>query len=209
MNEKLTYHDPCYLGRHNGVYDAPREALARRSPGSRSWRCSAASASRFCCGAGGGRMWMEEHIGTAHQPEPRERGGAHARPRGGPARCRSPRDRRRSRARSATTRARAQGTVAVACPFCHTMLRRRHQRDRARGDDEGEGLAELVADVDGARAASRRRRGGTQLGKPSSRQRTIPPARLATRSRPALRQDGRRHRRALSGLADEHHRPEP
>ena len=62
VDQKVTYHDPCYLGRHNNVYTPPRELI------------SAAGASRvemerhgdksFCCGAGGARMWMEEKIGT-------------------------------------------------------------------------------------------------------------------------------------------------
>jgi Fe-S oxidoreductase len=56
----LTWHDPCYLGRHNQVYTPPRELLGAVGPVSEMPRNSERS---FCCGAGGARMWMEERIG--------------------------------------------------------------------------------------------------------------------------------------------------
>ena len=60
--QKLTYHDPCYLGRHNQIYAPPRELLEASG-------CDITEMPRnqersFCCGGGGGRMWMEEKIGT-------------------------------------------------------------------------------------------------------------------------------------------------
>jgi Fe-S oxidoreductase len=60
--QKLTYHDPCYLGRHNQIYAPPRELLEASG-------CDVTEMPRnkersFCCGGGGGRMWMEEKIGT-------------------------------------------------------------------------------------------------------------------------------------------------
>jgi Fe-S oxidoreductase len=61
-DKKLTYHDPCYLGRHNQIYAPPRELLEASG-------CDVEEMPRnqersFCCGGGGGRMWMEEKLGT-------------------------------------------------------------------------------------------------------------------------------------------------
>ena len=92
----ITYHDPCYLGRHNDVYDPPRELLDIL-PGATFAEMPRNRQRSFCCGAGGARMWMEEKLGTRINTN------------------------RTAEAVSALGDA-AAGTIATACPFCRVML---------------------------------------------------------------------------------------
>jgi len=62
LNKKLTYHDPCYLGRHNGIFESPRDVL-RSIPSLQLQEMRRTKKDSLCCGAGGGWMWMDEKIG--------------------------------------------------------------------------------------------------------------------------------------------------
>jgi Fe-S oxidoreductase len=88
----ITYHDPCYLGRHNQVYSPPRELLTV-IPDATLTEMPRNSERSFCCGAGGARMWMEERTGQ-----------------------------RINANRSTEAVATGADQIAVACPFCRVML---------------------------------------------------------------------------------------
>jgi Fe-S oxidoreductase/nitrate reductase gamma subunit len=63
LNSKLTYHDPCYLGRYNSIYQEPRQVL-EAIPRTKLEEMERSRSTSFCCGGGGGHMWIEEEPGT-------------------------------------------------------------------------------------------------------------------------------------------------
>ena len=92
VDEKLTYHDPCFLGRHNKIYTPPREIL-EAVPGVQAEEMHRCKNRGFCCGAGGARMWMEERIGKRINTE-----------------------------RIDEALALNPDTISTACPYCLVML---------------------------------------------------------------------------------------
>ena len=88
----VTYHDPCYLGRHNDVYAPPRELIGAL-PGVELREMPRTKEKSFCCGAGGARMWMEETLGT-----------------------------RINTNRTEEAIATGAERIAIGCPFCRVMI---------------------------------------------------------------------------------------
>lgn len=144
MNEKITFHDPCYLGRHNGVFDAPREAL-KAIPGLEVVEMQRSKRESFCCGAGGARMWMEEHEGTRINHNRANEAAltlAHAKDSSVPYPSATALD---APGQVGNYTGPAEGTVAVACPFCHTMIKD-GMADTHREHVKVKDVAELVAE---------------------------------------------------------------
>ncbi|HEY0813478.1 MAG TPA: (Fe-S)-binding protein [Pseudonocardia sp.] len=97
----VTYHDPCYLGRHNDIYEEPRELVG--AAGAHLTEMPRHADRSMCCGAGGARMWMEERIGQRVNVNRTEEAIA-------------------TLADAARGDGAAPGTIAVGCPFCRTMI---------------------------------------------------------------------------------------
>jgi Fe-S oxidoreductase len=124
MDETLTYHDPCYLGRHNGVYEAPRDVL-KAIPGLNVVEMQRSKRQGFCCGAGGGRMWMEEHLGQRiNHNRVNEAANTLGAATDASIKLLPATDKHEPGAVGKYTGPAGKGgTVAVACPFCSTMIR--------------------------------------------------------------------------------------
>jgi Fe-S oxidoreductase len=89
---KIVFHDSCYLGRHNDIYEAPRDVI-ELTTGCKPTEMNKNKNNSFCCGAGGGRMWMEENLGK-----------------------------RINTTRINDAVAKNPNTISVACPYCLTMF---------------------------------------------------------------------------------------
>ena len=112
---KIVFHDSCYLGRHNDIYQAPREVLAAAN-GVAPLEMARHHNKSFCCGAGGGRMWMEESTGTRINVD-----------------------------RVQEAMKQSPDAICVTCPYCMTMfedgLKDQDAEDQVRVED----IAEIVA----------------------------------------------------------------
>jgi Fe-S oxidoreductase len=117
VKERITYHDSCYLGRYNEIYDKPRQIL-EAIPGVEIVEMKRSGCDSMCCGAGGGLMWMEEHEGT-----------------------------RINLARTEQALEVNPTAIASACPYCLTMMndgvKMKEAEDRVKTRD----VAEILADA--------------------------------------------------------------
>ncbi len=116
LEEPVTYHDSCYLARHNGISEAPRQALV--SIGVKVKEMDRSRTETFCCGAGGGRMWLEETIGQRIN---------------------------QNRVNEAALTLGEKGIVATSCPFCLTMIKDGISETGRAESMQAKDIAELVA----------------------------------------------------------------
>ena len=126
LDERVVYHDSCYLGRHNDIYAAPRKVLGSLK-GIEIVEAARNGTKGMCCGAGGARMWMEETIGTKVNDD-----------------------------RSAELLATGAARVATACPFCYIMMDdgvKGHGRDDVTVQDISMHLLEAIENGEAAAAA--------------------------------------------------------
>jgi Fe-S oxidoreductase/nitrate reductase gamma subunit len=128
LDERVTYHDSCYLGRHNDVYLAPRKVIGSLA-GIDIVEMPRNGTQGMCCGAGGARMWMEEHIGKKVNDE-----------------------------RSEEALATGASRIAVACPFCYVMMedgvKGKGRDEDVKVQDIAEVLLEAVENADAAPATA-------------------------------------------------------
>jgi Fe-S oxidoreductase len=115
VDELVTFHDPCYLGRYSKQYEPPRQVLSR--VGVKAVEMANSREKGFCCGAGGGRVFLEETMGT-----------------------------RVNVARTEQALATGARTVAVGCPFCMTMITDGTKAKNVEESVTVKDLAELVAE---------------------------------------------------------------
>lgn len=116
QKEHITFHDPCYLGRHNGEYEAPRSVVGNL-PGAEVVEMPRNRDQSFCCGGGGGQMWL------------RQEGG-----------------KRVENVRLQEAETTGAGTVATACPFCKIMFKGSSTRAQQSEPQRIKDLAELVSE---------------------------------------------------------------
>ena len=116
LQGNVAYHDSCYLGRHNGIYDEPRQ-IAKAIPGLELVEMKRCRQQGFCCGAGGGHMWMEESRGE-----------------------------RVNHVRGDQFLETDADTVAVSCPFCLQMFTEAIESKGLEGKKQARDLVEILAD---------------------------------------------------------------
>lgn len=116
LPKTITYHDSCYLGRHNGEYDAPRDIL-KAIPGVNLVEMPRNRSNGFCCGAGGGRMWLEESKPRVNQERAEEAAALNP------------------------------DLIGTACPFCSVMLGDGINETGREGKLQSRDVAQILAEV--------------------------------------------------------------
>lgn len=116
LNGTTVFHDSCYLGRYNNIYSDPRQIISACAGGKAPAELERCHDESFCCGAGGGRMWMEELVGKRIYLE-RTQEALRANP----------------------------STIAVACPYCMTMFEDGIKDEKASESVKVKDIAEIVA----------------------------------------------------------------
>jgi Fe-S oxidoreductase len=111
----VTYHDPCYLGRHNGIFEQPRALI--QATGARLRETARSRSNSFCCGAGGGQFWKDEERGTERVSTNRYR----------------------------ELKQTGAKTVATGCPFCMRMITEEAAKEEPEAAMEILDIAEIVA----------------------------------------------------------------
>jgi len=114
FNKRITYHDSCYLGRHNKIYDGPRRSL-KAIPGVSLIEMGRSRENGFCCGAGGGRMWLDEKKPKVNHNRVDEAASLNL------------------------------SMVATACPFCAVMIKDGINETGREGQMETQDIAQMVA----------------------------------------------------------------
>ncbi len=117
FSEKVTYHDPCYLGRHNGIYDEPRSVLSRVA-GLELVEMENYKKNSLCCGGGGGRIWMD-----------------------------TPKEERFSDLRLKQARATGAAVLATSCPYCITNFEESRLNLEYEDIIEIKDITEIVCDM--------------------------------------------------------------
>jgi Fe-S oxidoreductase len=123
LDKKVTFHDPCYLGRQNGVYDAPRQ-LVQISARENMVEMERSRANSFCCGGGGGMSFVEE-----------------------------PSDKRVNQERAREVLETGANVLAVGCPFCMTMMEDGINAHKGERDVKVLDVSELLWEASRPRAA--------------------------------------------------------
>jgi len=114
----VVFHDSCYLGRYSGVFQEPREVIAAATGGKPPLEMPRCLQNSLCCGAGGGRMWMDEDIGQATYLE-----------------------------RTREALALHPSVISVACPYCMTMFEDGLRDENAVGQVQVKDVAEIVLEA--------------------------------------------------------------